>query len=80
VVVDTHVRRVSQRLALTKNDDPEKIETDLMALAPQKEWYDLGNMLIWHGRKICDARKPKCPDCVLIKQCPSAEQFLQKKH
>ena len=79
VVVDTHVRRVSQRLALTKNEDPEKIEADLMALAPQKEWYDLGNMLIWHGRRVCDARKPKCPDCVLIRQCPSAEQFLQKK-
>ena len=79
VVVDTHVRRVSQRLALTKNEDPDKIEADLMALAPQKEWYDLGNMLIWHGRRVCDARKPKCPDCVLIRQCPSAEQFLQKK-
>jgi endonuclease-3 len=79
VVVDTHVRRVSERLGLTGNDEPEKIETELMALVPQKEWTDLGNMLIWHGRKICDARKPKCPDCVLIKQCPSAEQFLQKK-
>jgi endonuclease-3 len=79
VVVDTHVRRVTGRLGLTRNDDPEKIEVDLMALAPQKEWYDLGNMLIWHGRKICEARKPKCPDCVLIKQCPSAEQFLRKK-
>jgi endonuclease-3 len=79
VVVDTHVRRVTGRLGLTRNDDPEKIEVDLMALAPQKEWYDLGNTLIWHGRKICEARKPKCPDCVLIKQCPSAEQFLRKK-
>jgi len=79
VVVDTHVKRVSQRLGLTKNDNPEKIEPDLMALAPQKEWYDLGNMLIWHGRKICEARKPKCPDCVLLKHCPSAEKFLQRK-
>jgi len=79
VVVDTHVRRVSGRLGLTANDDPEKIEVDLMALAPQKEWFELGNMLIWHGRKICEARKPKCPECVLIKKCPSAEQFLQKK-
>ncbi len=79
VVVDTHVRRVSQRLGLTGNDDPEKIEIDLMQLYPQSEWYALGNMLIWHGRKICDARKPNCLECPLQKLCPSAEEFLKSK-
>jgi endonuclease-3 len=76
VVVDTHVRRVSQRLGLTANDDPEKIDLDLMKMTPQKEWYALGNMLIWHGRKVCDARKPNCLECPLQKLCPSASQFL----
>ncbi|MEK6755054.1 MAG: endonuclease III [Bacteroidota bacterium] len=79
VIVDTHVRRVAQRLALTRNENPEKIEIDLMGLAPQSEWFDLGNMLIWHGRKICDARKPKCLECALMKLCPSAEEFLRKR-
>lgn len=79
VVVDTHVRRVSQRLGLTPNDDPEKIEIDLMQLVPQVDWYAFGNMLIWHGRKICDARKPDCLNCPLQKLCPSAENFLKSK-
>jgi endonuclease-3 len=76
VVVDTHVRRVSQRLGLTPSEDPEKIEIDLMQLLPQDDWYAFGNMLIWHGRKICDARKPDCLNCPLRKLCPSAEDFL----
>ena len=79
VVVDTHVRRVAFRLGLTRSDDPEKIEVDLMGLAPQTEWHDLGNMLIWHGRKVCDARKPNCPECTLMKLCPLAEQFLKMR-
>ena len=79
VVVDTHVRRVSQRLGLSHNDDPEKIEEDLMTLAPQAEWFELGNMLVWHGRKICDARKPDCLGCSLQKLCPSADEFLKLK-
>jgi endonuclease-3 len=79
VVVDTHVRRVAYRLGLTRSDDPEKIEVDLMGLAPQPEWHDLGNMLIWHGRKVCDARKPDCPECALMKLCPSAEQYLKMR-
>jgi endonuclease-3 len=79
VVVDTHVRRVSQRLGLTANDDPEKIEIDLMRLLPQDDWYAFGNMLIWHGRKICDARKPDCLNCPLRKDCPSAEDILKSK-
>jgi endonuclease-3 len=79
VVVDTHVRRVSQRLGLTPSDDPEKIEIDLMHLLPQDDWYAFGNMLIWHGRKICDARKPDCLNCPLRKLCPSAEDFMETK-
>lgn len=72
VVVDTHVKRLANRLALTKEQDPVKIEKDLMQLLPQKEWFTFGNLLIWHGRRVCDARKPKCSECVLIKLCPSA--------
>lgn len=79
VVVDTHVRRLSQRLGLTGHNDPEKIERDLMEIVPQKDWFSFGNMLIWHGRNVCDARKPKCPECVLKELCPSAETFLSKK-
>ena len=79
IVVDTHVRRVSQRLALTLNDDPEKIEVDLMKLVPQPEWFALGNVLIWHGRKVCDARKPDCLNCALHKLCPSAEGFIKSQ-
>ena len=77
VVVDTHVRRVAQRLGLSSTDDPEKIELDLMELIDEKDWYGFGNMLIWHGRRVCDARKPKCPDCPLLKLCPSASTFLK---
>jgi len=79
VVVDTHVRRVSQRLQLSLNDDPEKIEADLMQLVPQNDWFAFGNRLVWHGRKICDARKPDCLNCPLQKLCPSAEEFLKSK-
>ncbi len=79
VVVDTHVRCVSQRLGLSTTDDPEKIELDLMQLVPQAEWYALGNMLVWHGRKICDVWKPDCRECPLQKLCPSAEGFLKSK-
>jgi endonuclease-3 len=79
VVVDTHVRRVSQRLGLTLNDDPEKIEIELMQLVPQVDWYAFSNMVILHGRNICDARKPDCLNCPLRKLCPSAEEFLGLK-
>ena len=72
VVVDTHVARLSQRLGLTKNKQPEKIETDLMELVPQKEWIDFLHRLIWHGRRVCQARKPACADCNLEKLCPSS--------
>lgn len=70
VVVDTHVRRITQRLGLTKNNNPEKIERDLMALLPKSAWIDFSHRLIHHGRRICVARKPKCDECVLFKLCP----------
>lgn len=70
VVVDTHVRRVSQRLGLTQSQNPEVIEQDLMALLPAKEWIMFSHRLIWHGRRICTARKPDCPACPLLKLCP----------
>ena len=79
IVVDTHVRRVSQRLGLATTDSPEKIEVELMELLPQDDWYLFGNLLVWHGRKTCDARKPDCLSCPLQKLCPSAEEFMKLK-
>ena len=70
VVVDTHVSRVSQRLGLTENITPEKIENDLAELVPQTDWILFPHLLIAHGRKICQARKPKCESCVLENACP----------
>jgi endonuclease III len=72
VVVDTHVSRVSQRLGLTENKQPEKIEADLMELLQKKEWINFSHRLIWHGRKICQARRPLCEKCSLEKWCPSS--------
>jgi len=69
IAVDTHVHRVSQRIGLTKNDDPVKIEFDLMAIVPKEEWTHLSNLLIWHGRKTCVARKPLCEICPIRKWC-----------
>jgi endonuclease-3 len=73
VVVDTHVGRVSGRLGLTEEADAEKIEQDLMALVPQKEWTVFAHRVIYHGRETCIARKPQCEECVLNDLCPSAE-------
>jgi endonuclease-3 len=70
VVVDTHVGRLSRRLGLTKNDDPVKVEADLMAILPRSEWIDFSHRLIHHGRRVCQARKPKCDACVLDDLCP----------
>lgn len=72
VVVDTHVARLSQRLGLTENAAPEKIEKDLQELVPKKYWVMFPHWLIFHGRKICNARKPKCAECVLEDLCPSS--------
>ena len=70
IVVDTHVGRISQRLGLTDNKDPVKIEFDLMRIVPKREWRDFSLRLIFFGREICAARKPKCPTCFLNKLCP----------
>ncbi len=74
VVVDTHVLRLSRRLELTPNDDPVKVERDLMALIPQDRWIDFALQLIHHGRQICEARKPKCVDCSLETSCNSGDK------
>jgi len=75
IAVDTHVRRLSQRLGLTENEDPNKIETDLMQIVPKENWARITDLLIFHGRKICTAKKPRCDICVLNKICPSAFTF-----
>jgi endonuclease III len=72
IVVDTHVRRLSQRLGLTKQEDPVKIERDLMKLVPRDDWARFPHLLIWHGRRVCDARRPRCEDCVVNDLCPSS--------
>ena len=75
VVVDTHVSRLSQRLGLTEQKTPEKIERDLQELVPKKDWVMFSHWLIFHGRRICQARKPKCRECVLADLCPSFDIF-----
>ncbi|MCJ7560765.1 endonuclease III [Candidatus Bathyarchaeota archaeon] len=75
VAVDTHVRRLAQRLGLTENEDPAKIEADLMNIVQRDKWMRITDLLIFHGRRVCIARKPKCDVCVLNKMCPSAFTF-----
>jgi endonuclease-3 len=75
IAVDTHVRRLTQRLGLTKNDDQDKIEEDLMRIVPKDSWMRITDLLIFHGRRICTAKKPACGKCVLNKLCPSAFKF-----
>jgi endonuclease-3 len=75
VAVDTHVRRLAQRLGLTESDDPSKIEADLMNIVPKEKWMRITDLLIFHGRRVCIAKKPKCEVCVLNKICPSAFTF-----
>lgn len=72
IVVDTHVMRLAERMGLTRQKDATKIERDLMVLIPQSDWYDFSNMMILHGRNICDARKPECSSCVVKADCPSS--------
>jgi endonuclease-3 len=72
IVVDTHVRRLSQRLGLTKREDPPKIERDLQRIVPRSEWGIFPHLLIWHGRRVCIARAPRCGDCVLNDLCPAS--------
>jgi endonuclease III len=72
IVVDTHVRRLSQRLGLTRQEDPGRIERDLKRLVPREDWPRFPHLLIWHGRRVCIARAPRCADCVLNGLCPSS--------
>jgi endonuclease-3 len=72
IVVDTHVRRLAQRLGLTKEEDPVKIERDLQKLVPREYWGIFPHLLIWHGRRVCDARTPRCEVCVVNDLCPSS--------
>jgi endonuclease-3 len=72
IVVDTHVRRLSQRLGLTRHDDPVKIERDLVRLVPRADWGRFPHLLIWHGRRVCDARRPRCDDCAVADICPAS--------
>jgi endonuclease III len=72
IVVDTHVRRLSQRLGFTKEEDPVKIERDLIKLVPREDWARFSHLLIWHGRRVCYARRPRCEDCVVNDLCPSS--------
>lgn len=75
IAVDTHVRRLSRRLRLTANDNPDKIEQDLMKLVPKSKWMRFTELLIFHGRKTCTAKRPKCETCVVNKLCPSTFTF-----
>ena len=75
IAVDTHVRRLAQRLGLTENTNQDKIEKDLMNIVPKKKWMHITDLLIFHGRRVCNARKPRCGVCVLNKICPSAFTF-----
>ena len=76
IVVDTHVRRLSQRLGLTRQDDPVKVERDLQRVVPRRDWARFPHLLIWHGRRVCDARRPRCEECVLTDLCPSARVLV----
>lgn len=76
VVVDTHVGRLARRLGLTTSDDPVRVEQDLMALAPQKDWLPLSHMLIYHGRAVCQAKRPLCEICTLVSLCPTGQATL----
>ncbi len=75
IVVDTHVRRLSQRLGLTRQEDPVRIELDLMRIVPRPDWARFPHLLIWHGRRVCLARRPLCEECVLVDLCPAARPF-----
>jgi endonuclease-3 len=79
IVVDTHVLRVSERLGLTKNSDPVKVEFDLMEIVPEKDWIDFSHLLVFHGRYVCNARKPLCERCNLIVYCDFFQKSLPLK-
>ncbi|MEM8885483.1 MAG: endonuclease III [Planctomycetota bacterium] len=72
IVVDTHVKRITKLLGLTRQTDPVKVEKDLVKLLAQDDWIDISHLLIWHGRKVCIARRPRCDACLLADRCPAA--------
>ena len=74
VVVDTHVKRITHLLGLTNQTDPKKVELDLIDLLPREDWIDISHLLIWHGRKVCIARRPRCDECVLRDGCPGSQE------
>jgi endonuclease-3 len=76
IVVDTHVIRISNRLDLTRNEDPKKIEQDLMQVIPREKWIVFSHQVIWHGRRVCQARKPKCVECNLERICHSKDKTV----
>jgi endonuclease-3 len=76
IAVDTHAGRLSRRLGLSREEDPIKVERDLMALVPRQDWLDFNFLLVEHGRAICQARKPRCPECFLRGLCPSAVKLF----
>jgi endonuclease-3 len=76
IVVDTHVIRISNRLDLTRSEDPKKIELDLMKVIPKEKWILFSHQIIWHGRRVCQARKPKCVECNLQKICYSKDKTI----
>jgi endonuclease-3 len=76
IVVDTHVLRLSSRLDLTRNEDPKKVEQDLMQVIPREKWIQFSHQLIWHGRRVCAARKPKCAECNMEKLCYSKDKTV----
>ena len=76
VVVDTHVLRLSNRLDLTRNEDPKKVEQDLMKIIPQEKWIQFSHQLIWHGRRVCHARKPKCIECNMESLCYAKDKTV----
>lgn len=73
IVVDTHVGRIARRLGFTRSDDPERVEQELMALAPRSDWTRLSHAMIFHGRRTCGARKPRCAECPVEKDCPRVQ-------
>jgi endonuclease-3 len=76
VVVDTHVIRISNRLDLTKNQDPKKIEQDLMKIIPEEKWIQFSHQIIWHGRRVCVARNPRCAECNLQRVCYAQDKTI----
>ena len=79
IAVDTHVRRLSQRLSLSRNKDPNKIEQNLMRIVPKRDWALISDLLIWHGRRVCKAQRPMCAGCALRRLCPSAPKLQSSR-